>query len=272
MLLLPVGASAADLQALRVTLGLDAPLAQQYGAFLAHAAQGDFGLSFQFGRPALAVVLERLPATVELAVTALALGTLIGAVAGTVAAYRRGTMAELAVMAFALLGQATPVFWLGIMLILLFGVDLGWLPTGGSETWRHLVLPGATLGIYVAAAIARLFRSSLLEIMELDHVRTAKAKGLFPSAVFLRHTARNALIPVATMIGIITGELLGGSVVTETVFAWPGVGRLIVQAIESQDFPVIQAGVAVIAIVFVLCNLLIDLLYGVLDPRLRDAA
>ncbi|MGK6315427.1 ABC transporter permease [Neorhizobium sp. DT-125] len=269
VLLLPVGASQQDLDTLRAGLGLDRPILEQYLISLLAMLRGDFGISFQHNRPAIDVVLERMPATFELAGTALLFGTLIGAVAGAIAALKRGTISEFIVMIAALLGQATPVFWLGIMLILLFSVDLGWLPTGGSGTVAHLVLPGLTLSVFVSASIARLLRSSLLDIMREDYVRTARAKGLMPRTVFLWHIARNALIPVVTMIGIIAGELLGGSVVIETVFAWPGVGRIIMQGIQAQDFPVIQAGVALVAAIFILVNLLVDLLYGVLDPRIR---
>ncbi|AYD04026.1 ABC transporter permease [Neorhizobium sp. NCHU2750] len=269
VLLLPVGAGAQEIETLRTALGLDRPLAEQYVYSLLAMMKGDFGTSFQHVRPALDVVLERMPATASLAGLALLFGTLIGAIAGAIAALMRGTVAELIVMIAALLGQATPTFWLGIMLILLFSVQLGWLPTGGAGGWENFVLPGLTLSVFVSASIARLLRSSLLDIMREDYVRTARAKGLMPRTVFFWHIARNALIPVVTMIGIIAGELLGGSVVIETVFAWPGVGRVIVQAIQAQDFPVIQAGVAVVASIFVVVNLLVDLLYGVLDPRIR---
>jgi peptide/nickel transport system permease protein len=269
VLLLPVGAGTQEIDTLRTALGLDRPLWEQYVFSLFAMMKGDFGISFQHVRPALDVVLERMPATAELAGLALVLGTLIGAVAGAIAALMRGTVAELIVMIAALLGQATPTFWLGIMLILLFSVELGVLPTGGAGSWEHFVLPGLTLSVFVSASIARLLRSSLLDIMREDYVRTARAKGLMPHTVFFWHIARNALIPVVTMIGIIAGELLGGSVVIETVFAWPGVGRVIVQAIQAQDFPVIQAGVALVATIFVVVNLLVDLLYGVLDPRIR---
>jgi peptide/nickel transport system permease protein len=231
--------------------------------------RGDFGVSFQHMRPAMDVVLERMPATISLSASALGLGVLIGAVAGTIAALNRGKLAEFIVMLAALLGQATPVFWLGLMMILLFSVQLGWLPSSGSGTLAHLVLPAVTLAVFVSASIARLLRSSLLDILGEDYVRTARAKGLLPHTIFTWHVARNALIPVVTMVGIIAGELLGGSVVTETVFGWPGIGRLIVQAIQNQDFPVIQAGVALVATIFVFINLAIDLLYGLLDPRIR---
>lgn len=269
VLLLPVGATQHDLDVMRAGLGLDKPLIEQYFLTISAMLRGDFGVSFQHNRPAMDVVLERMPATIQLAGIALLIGTVIGALAGAVAALRRGTISEVIVMVAALLGQATPTFWLGIMLILLFSVDLGWLPTGGSGSLSHLVLPGLTLSVFVSASIARLLRSSLLDIMREDYVRTARAKGLAPGTAFLWHIARNALIPVVTMIGIITGELLGGSVVIETVFAWPGVGRIIMQAIQAQDFPVIQAGVALVASIFILINLLVDLLYGVLDPRIR---
>ncbi|WP_394690608.1 ABC transporter permease [Hoeflea sp.] len=270
-LLLPIGASAADIEALRDQLGLNQPLMVQYFHFLTSALQGDFGISFQHGRDAMEVVLERLPATATLAFTAIALGLVIGAVAGSIAALKRGSAVELLVMAGALLGQATPVFWLGIMLILFFSVNLGWLPTGGYGTIWHLILPAITLAVFVSASIARLLRSSMLDILQEDYIRTAKAKGLLRSTVFFWHVARNALIPVVTMTAILTGELLGGSVVTETVFAWPGIGRLIIQAIAAKDFPIIQAGITLIAAIFVLINFLVDLLYGVLDPRIRQA-
>jgi len=268
-LLLPIGASAEEIDALGAQLGLSQPLFVQYAQFLGNAVFGDFGISYQHGRPAMTVVLERLPATATLALTAIVFGVLIGAVAGAIAALNRGKAVELVVMGLALLGQATPVFWLGIMLILLFAVDLGWLPTGGYGTPAHLVLPAFTLAVFVSASIARLLRSSILDILKEDYIRTARAKGLTRPVVFFWHIARNALIPVVTMTAILTGELLGGSVVTETVFSWPGIGRLIIQAIEVKDFPVIQAGIALIATIFVLINFAVDLLYGLLDPRIR---
>lgn len=268
-LLLPVGTPPEQLAAFRAQLGLDRPLLVQYGDFLLRCLQGDFGQSFQHARPAMEVVLERMPATMMLAGTAIVMGVAIGGILGLIAATRRGTVVELIVMVGALIGQATPLFWLGLMLILFFAVDLGWLPTGGYGEARHLVLPALCLSVFVAAAIARLFRSSVLEVLKDEHVRTARAKGLMPSTVLLWHVVRNALIPVVTMVGILTGELLGGSVVTETVFSWPGVGRLIVQAIETRDFPVVQAGISLVAFIFVSITLIVDLLYGILDPRIR---
>lgn len=272
VLLLPIGATEEQMGELRIQLGLDLPLLQQYLSFLLNAVKGDFGASFQFGRPALSVVLERLPATALLAGSALAIGILIGGTAGALAAIHRGSAIEALVLLVALLGQATPSFWLGIMLILLFAVQLGWLPTGGYGTWQNLVLPAVTLACFTTASIARLLRSSMLDVMRDDYVRTAYAKGLPPRRVFLWHVGRNSLIPVVTMTGILAGELLGGAAVTETVFSWPGVGRLIVQAIETKDFPVVQAGVAVVATIFVGVNLLVDLLYTLIDPRIRQAS
>jgi peptide/nickel transport system permease protein len=269
-LLLPVGASLEQINDLRAGLGLDQPMWHQYFRFLGQAVTGDFGQSFIFNRPAMEVVLERMPATMELSFTALVLGVLFGGAAGIIAALKRGTISEFAIMSLALLGQATPVFWLGIMLILFFSVELGWLPTGGYRTLAHLVLPAFTLAVLISSSIARLLRSSMLDTLKEDYVRTANAKGLSPRVVLSWHVLRNALIPVVTMIGILTGELLGGAVVTETVFAWPGVGRVIYQAIEGKDFPVIQAGVALVATIFVITNFVVDLLYAVLDPRIKS--
>ncbi|CAH1654441.1 ABC transporter permease [Chelatococcus asaccharovorans] len=269
VLLLPLGTPEAQVAALRAELGLERPMVIQYLDFLIRAVQGDFGLSYQFFRPAMDLVLERLPATAILASTSIVLGVIIGSLAGFVAAVKRGSFLEFLAMTVALLGQATPVFWLGIMLILYFGVNLGWLPTGGWDSLASLVLPVLTLSIFVAATVSRLFRSSMLDALSEDYVRTARAKGLPPGTIYTRHAGRNALIPVVTMVAILTAELLGGSAVTETVFSWPGVGRLLLQAIENKDFPVIQAGVFLIAVIFVFTNLLIDLIYPLLDPRIR---
>ncbi|MCC7427901.1 MAG: ABC transporter permease [Alphaproteobacteria bacterium] len=269
ILMLPVGATPEQLASFRAELGIDRPLFTQYVDFLWDAARGDFGRSFQHNRAAFEVVLERMPATLQLAGSAIALGLIIGGGAGLIAAMNRGGVIEVFVMLLALLGQATPVFWLGLLLILFFAVDLGWFPTGGGGSFRHLVLPAVTLATFTSASIARLLRSSVIDVLREDYVRTARAKGLMPRTVVVWHIARNALIPVATMVGILAGELLGGSVVTETVFAWPGVGRVIVQAIEVKDFPVVQAGIMLIAITFVSINFVVDLLYGVLDPRIR---
>lgn len=269
LLLLPIGATDTQLAEFRAAAGLDLPLMLQYFQFLGAAAIGDFGQSLQQLQPATRIILERMPATIELAGISLLLGVALGGATGFIAAKCKGTIAEFAAMLLALLGQATPIFWLGLMLILVFSVNLGWLPTGGRGEISHLILPAITLATFTSASIARLLRSRMIEIMREDYVRTAWAKGLRPRIVFLRHIVRNALIPVVTMIGILAGELLGGAVIVETVFAWPGVGRVIIQAIQSNDFPVVQAGVTLIAVTYVVINLLVDLTYGVLDPRIR---
>lgn len=272
VLLLPVSATDADIARVREELGLDRPLIEQYFVYLADALRGDFGISFEHHRPAMEVVLERLPATFELAGSALLLGTIVGVITGLVAALSRGTLLELIAMGVALLGQATPIFWLGIVLILIFAVELQWLPAGGRGGFEHLILPAITLATFTTASIARLLRSSMIEVLKEDYIRTAWAKGLVPHTVYLRHAVRNALIPVITIIGILAGELFSGAVVTETIFSWPGVGRVIVQAIETKDFAVVQAGVTIVSVIFIGFNLLVDLLYGLIDPRIRIAS
>lgn len=268
-LLLPVGAGAEQLAALRQALGLDRPLGVQYLAYLSEALRGDFGQSFQHGRPAMELVLERLPATALLAAAALGLGVGLGLAAGVTAALSPHPRVRAGVMALSSLGQATPAFWLGVMLIMVFSVQLGWTPTGGRGGAEHLILPAATLALPIAAGVARLLRASLVEVLKEDHVRTARAKGLKPATIAVWHVLRNGLTPVLTLTGILAGELLGGAVVIETVFAWPGVGRLLIQSISARDFPVVQAAVLVIAVVYVVVNLVVDLLYARLDPRVR---
>src|SRR5216683_1525077 len=237
-MLLPDGAPESAVEELNRHLGLREPLPVQYLIFLRSVFRGDFGQSFQYRAPALQVVLERLPATVQLTV-------------------------------LAVLGQSLPNFWLGIMLILLFGVALRWLPTSGFAGWTSLVLPGVTLAAFPTALVARLTRSSMLEILHRDFIRTGRAKGLTERSVVLWHALRNAAIPVLTVIGLQIGALLGGAVITESVFAWPGMGKLIVDAIFFRDFPVVQTVLILSATVFVVINLLVDLLYTVLDPRIR---
>ena len=271
--MLPGDASVDELVALRRELGLDRPLYEQYGRFLGGALTGDFGTSFRHQQPALPLVLERLPATLELAFAALLLAVAVALPLCIVAALHRGRLADVLAMAFAVVGQATPYFWMGIMLILIVSVELGWLPTSGRGRWEHLVLPAVTLGTHFAASLARLTRTSMLEVLGQAFVTTARAKGLAERRVVLAHALKNAAVPVVTLIGLQFGTLLGGAVVTETIFAWPGVGRLAIQSIFVRDYPVVQAGVFVLALSFVAINLLVDLLYGVLDPRIRtDAA
>ena len=268
--MLPGDASVDELRHLRHTLGLDQPLHVQYVVFLGGAVRGDFGESFRHQQPAFGLVLERLPATLELAFAALLLAVVVALPLGIVAALYRGRAVDMLAMGFAVVGQATPYFWMGIMLILVVSVELGWLPTSGRGGWPHLILPAVTLGTHFAASLARLTRTSMLEVLGQNFVTTARAKGLGEPRVVLAHALKNAAVPVVTLIGLQFGTLLGGAVVTETIFAWPGVGRLAVQSIFVRDYPVVQAGVLVLALVFVAINLAVDLLYGTLDPRIRD--
>jgi ABC-type dipeptide/oligopeptide/nickel transport system permease component len=267
--MLPGDASVDELRDLRRALGLDQPLWAQYLGFLRGAVTGDFGTSFRHQQPALPLVLERLPATLELAGAALLLAVAVALPLGVLAAIYRGRALDVLAMGFAVIGQATPYFWMGIMLILIVSVELGWLPTSGRGGLERLILPAITLGTHFAASLARLTRTSMLEVLGQQFVTTARAKGLSEWSVILGHALKNAAVPVVTLIGLQFGTLLGGAVVTETIFAWPGVGRLAVQSIFVRDYPVVQAGVFVLALTFVAINLVVDLLYGVLDPRIR---
>lgn len=268
-MLLPEGAPQSAVEELNRQLGLREPLLVQYAIFLRSVARGDFGQSFQYRAPALRVVVERLPATVQLTLAAMLLTVAFGVSIGIVAAVRRGTRYDYAGTLMAVLGQSLPNFWLGIMLILLFGVTLRWLPTSGFWGWRHLVLPAVTLAAFPIALVARLTRSSMLEILGRDFIRTGRAKGLGEPVVVLRHALRNATIPVLTVLGLQIGTLLGGAVITESVFAWPGMGKLVVDAIYFRDFPVVQTVLILSATVFVVINLLVDVLYTIIDPRIR---
>jgi ABC-type dipeptide/oligopeptide/nickel transport system permease component len=241
-LLLPPDATAEDIAKFRTAMGFDDPVAVQYLRFLKGAVRGDFGESLRHGEPAMALVVERLPATFQLA----GAGLLI-----------------------ALLGQAMPTFWLGIMLILVFSVRLNWLPSSGRGTLEHLILPAITLGLFTTARITRLTRSGMLEVLGQDYIRTARAKGVGEPPVVWKHALKNAAIPIVTIVGIELGTLLGGSVITETIFAWPGVGRLSVQAIFNRDYPVVQSAVFLLASTFVIVNFLVDVVYTYLDPRIR---
>jgi ABC-type dipeptide/oligopeptide/nickel transport system permease component len=267
--MLPSDASVDELRDLRHALGLDRSVPAQYVAFLRDAVRGDFGESIRHQQPAFGLVLERLPATLELAFAALVLAVVVALPLGIVAALYRGRVVDVVAMGFAVVGQATPYFWMGIMLILVVSVELAWLPTSGRGDWRHLILPAVTLGTHFAAAIARLTRTAMLEVLGQQFVTTARAKGLGERHVVLAHALTNAAVPVVTLVGLQFGTLLGGAVVTETIFAWPGVGRLAVQSIFVRGYPVVQAGVLVLALVFVAINLFVDLLYGALDPRIR---
>jgi peptide/nickel transport system permease protein len=259
----------AAVAAIRARYHLDRPIPVQYGIWLGRVLRGDFGESLRSRIPVRELLASKLPVTIELAVCSMAIALLIGIPAGIVSAVRKGTMVDVAANLLALSGLSVPHFWLGIMLILLFGVALRWLPTSGFESWRHLILPAVTLAAFPMALVARLTRSSMLEILGRDYIRTGRAKGLAERAVVLRHALRNAAVPVLTVLGLQIGTLLGGAVITESVFAWPGMGKLVVDAIFFRDFPVVQTVLIFSATIFVLINLLVDLLYTVIDPRIR---
>ena len=258
-----------EYEAIRLSLGLDLPVPAQYALFLVRSAAGNFGSSFQFGVPALGVVLERIPATLSLTGTASALIVLVAIPLGVLAAVFRNSWVDYLTSGLALLGQAAPNFWLGFMLIILFAVQLRWVPTSGRGTLAHLALPALTLALQPIAKIARLTRSEMLEVLEANYVRTAHAKGMAPARVTLGHALKNASLSIVTVLGLDIGYLLGGAIIVETVFSWPGLGRLVIEAINNRDFPVVQAAVVVIAIFVVAVNVLVDLLYAVLDPRIR---
>jgi peptide/nickel transport system permease protein len=256
-------------RALRHSLGLDKPLAVQYLTFLGNAVRGNFGRSFRYDQPALSLVLERLPATVELALGSLLLSILVAVPLGIMAAVRRGSFIDWLASILAVAGQSTPIFLLGILLILVFAVNLRWLPSSGRE---NPILPMVSLAAYSLPLTTRILRSAMLDALGRDYIRTARAKGLTEHVVIYVHALRNALIPLVTVIGMRMGFLIGGAVITEKVFAYPGVGRLALQALAYRDFPVIQAFIAVIALLVTGLNLLVDVLYGWLDPRIRVQA
>ena len=252
--------------------GLKDPIVIQYRDFLIDTVRLDTGRSFRTGRPAFEEVRLRAVKTLQLGAAGLAFTLALGITTGVLAAVYRGRPIDGSARVLALWGQATPDFWLGLMLILFFGVRLGWLPTGGSGGWQHLILPTITIGTAGAAGITRITRSAMLEVLESDFVRTARAKGLAERQVILRHALRNALLPVTTIFGLQIGRLIAGSVIVETVFAWPGIGRLIVGAIQTSDYPVIQVGIIIISTTIVLGNLAVDLSYRFVDPRIKASA
>jgi ABC-type dipeptide/oligopeptide/nickel transport system permease component len=263
------GARADDLQQLRHQLGLDQPLHVQYGRAIAGLVRGDWGQSFRFQRPVVRVVFERYPATLALAVLSLIVCVAIGIPAGVLAASRRGKTPDHAVGFLTLLGLAIPNFALGPVLILVFSVRLGWLPVSGREGPASYVLPAVTMGAALAAILTRMVRTSMMEELSSDYVRTARAKGLAETSVLFRHAFRNAVIPIITILGLQFGTLLAGAIVTESIFSWPGVGRLVVQAIQARDYPLLQGCLLVIAFTYVLVNLATDFVYALVDPRIR---
>ncbi len=269
LVLLPPEATADDIRRFRDAMGFNDPFLVQYGRFLAGALRGDFGQSIRHGEPAFDLVMERMPATFQLSGAALLIALCLAVPAGIVSAVRRNSLIDYFSTVVALLGQSMPTFWLGIMLILLFSVQFNVFPSSGRGGVEHLVLPAVTLGLFTTARIARLTRSGMLEVLNQDYIRTARAKGMSNPPVVWKHALKNAAIPIVTIIGIELGTLLGGSVITETIFAWPGVGRLSVQAIYNRDYPVVQAAVFLLATTFVLVNLFVDVIYTYLDPRIR---
>ena len=269
-LLLPPDAPRSEIFRVRAELGLDRPLPVQYGVFLGNILRGDFGRSIHFREPASRVVMGYLPATLELGLTAFLFAVVVAVPVGLLSAVRRNTFLDHATMGVALVGQSAPTFFIGILFILLLSLKGGWFPTSGRGTWAHLVLPALTLALFAMASVARLTRSAVLEVLRADYIRTARAKGLAEVLVVAKHTLKNAAIPIVTITGLQFGTLLGGAVVTETVFAWPGIGRLAIQSIYNRDYPVVQCAVFLSAVLFIVLNFLIDLIYGFLDPRIRS--
>lgn len=258
-----------QIEEFRRQMGFDRPWYIQYGDFLGHAVRGDFGTSLRQHRPAFELLMQRIPATLELTGSAFLLSVSLSVPIGILSAARRRSLYDRAAMVVALAGQSMPVFWVATMLILIFAVKLNWFPIAGRGGLSHLVLPAAALGFFSVARNARIVRSSMLDVLGADYVRTARAKGLPGARVLLRHAFRNALLPVITLFALDVGYLLGGAVITETIFAWPGVGRLTVAAVLGKDLPLVEASVIVLATAFVLINLLVDLGYGIVDPRVR---
>ncbi len=255
---------------LRTDMGLDDPFIVQYGRFIKNAVQGDFGKSYTTKRDVFSEIFARFPNTLKLAGVGVALAIAIGIPVGIISATRQYSFIDSASMIGALLGVSMPNFWLGLMMILLFSVNLGWLPSSGSETMKHIILPAITLGTGSAAIITRMTRSSMLEVIRQDYIRTARAKGVAEKKVINKHALKNALIPVITVVGLQFGYLLGGAVLTETVFSWPGVGRLLVEAIRQKDTPTVLASVVFMATTFSFVNLLVDVLYAYVDPRIKS--
>lgn len=272
LIIMSVDAPPEAIAAFRKAWGLDDPIWLQYLRYFTAIGQGELGQSMRDGRPALQLVLERIPATLALTLPALALKLCIGIPAGIQAALHRDSLIDRVVMVTAVAGFTVPSFVLGLVLVLVFSVQLGWLPSGGQESWRHAILPVLTLGIGGAAVLARFTRSAMLEVLGQSYIRTASAKGVPWAAVVRGHALPNAAVPTVTIIGFMVGSLIAGAVVVESVFSWPGVGRLLVVAVSNRDLAVVQCILLLVAITMVSANLIVDLLYGVLDPRLRSGA
>ena len=268
-LMVPEGATAAQVEEVRQRMGFDRPVLIQYGLFLGRALTGDFGYSYRIQRPAFDLVAERIPATLRLMAASVGVSLLVAVPVGIIAATKRNSLFDRVSMVMILFGQSMPTFWFGIMVILIFAVQLGWLPTSGYQGPSYLVLPALTLGLYTSAVIARVLRSSLIEVLSRDYIRSARAKGLGSRQVLLRHAVKNAAIPVITVIGLQIGYLMGGSIITETVFGYPGMGLLAIQAIRGQDVPVLQSFVIFVSGIIVAINLAVDVAYMYVDPRVR---
>ena len=263
------GASPQDVAELRAKLGLDQPLLTQYVSFLRHAVTGDLGVSFRTGQPVTMMIVERIPATAELAVAAMLVAVMLAIPLGVIAAVWRGTAIDYGAMTFALAGVSIPNFWLGPLLAIVFAVELGWLPVSGRGTLAHLVLPAISLGLALAAILARMTRASLLDELNELYVRAARARGVSNAASITRHALRNSMVPLITIIALQFGAVLTGAVITETIFAWPGIGRLLIQSIGFRDYPMVQGCILLIAVTYVSVNLMTDLMYGFIDPRIR---
>jgi peptide/nickel transport system permease protein len=272
-LLLPLGAPVTEefLRTFRASLGLDAPIPVQFGRFARDALMGNFGTSIRRGRPAMEMVLERIPASAELATVAMLLAVIVGVILGSLTALYQGRLLDRLGTTFALFGQSFPNFWLGLMLILVFGVLLQWFPPSGRLTWNGVVLPALTLAAYPIAQITLLMRSGLIEVMSQDYILVARSKGLSETRILARHALKNVAIPIITLLGLQARYLLAGSIIVETVFAWPGLGLLTIQAVDSRDFPVLQAVVFFLGVVVIMTNLVVDFLYAYVDPRIRLA-
>lgn len=270
ILMLPPEASPEQVAQFRHAYGFDQPILVQYGRFLSKAIQGDFGDSIRYKQSALALVLERLPATLQLSTFSILLAMILSLPLGILAALKRRSLFDYIASFLAVIGQSIPNYWLGFMLVYVISVKMHLLPTSGGPGWNHVILPGVTIAINVMALITRMTRSAMLEVISEDYVRTARGKGLHESAVIIRHALRNALLPVVTIIALQFGYILGGAVVVETIYAWPGLGLLTIQAIYNRDYPLVQAAVFFLAVSFVLINLLVDILYQFIDPRARS--
>lgn len=267
-LMLSDGATAEQLADFRRDFGLDKPIPVQFVRYINDCLHGDLGKSIRHGLPVTQLIIDKLPNTLKLTFAAMLISLLLSFPIGVFVALHRNTFADSAGTIFALNGQAMPSFWVGLMLSFIFGVKLRWLPISGADTRMHLILPAVTLGFYLTGRLTRLIRSSMLEVLEKEYIRTARSKGILEKVVIWKHALRNASIPVVTYIGLIFADLLGGAMVIETVFAWPGVGRLVINAVLQRDFPLVQGVVLFSALIFVIVNLLVDILYTILDPRI----